>query len=283
MKPRERTADVRPDADDVHAFGYEDAALLAAPPSLRLDGRVAWVTGASRGLGRALAFAFAGAGAELLLTARSEGPLCEIVRAIRDTGGRAHALVGSVTDEEHIAEAVALAERRWGRLDILINNAGISSDLTRAEHVDHADWQRVLDVNLSAPFRCSCAALNLLEAGGAGSIVNVSSVHGHVGQERLVAYSASKGGLEMMTRSLALEWAARGVRVNTVAPGYLLTDMTVDLRTHERWREELTSRIPMGRFGAPSEVVGSVLFLAGPSSSYVTGSTLFVDGGWTAR
>jgi NAD(P)-dependent dehydrogenase (short-subunit alcohol dehydrogenase family) len=192
-------------------------------------------------------------------------------------------IAGSVTDADHLTEAIALAEQEWGRLDVLVNNAGISPDFTRSEFLADADWQRVLDVNLTAPFRCCRAALALLETSGTGSIVNVSSVHGHVGQERLVAYSASKGGLEMLTRSLALEWAPKGVRVNALAPGYVVTDMTSELLNHDRWGEALRGRIPMGRFGAINEIVSSVLFLASAASSYVTGATLFVDGGWMAR
>ena len=122
-----------------------------------------------------------------------------------------------------------------------------------------------------------------MEAAGGGTIVNVSSVHGSTGHERLSAYAASKGGLELLTRSLALEGAGRNIRVNALAPGYLETDMTRDLREHERWRAELLGKIPMGRFARPEELVGAMLFLAGPASSYMTGATLIVDGGWTAQ
>jgi NAD(P)-dependent dehydrogenase (short-subunit alcohol dehydrogenase family) len=167
-------------------------------------------------------------------------------------------------------------------VDVLINNAGISPSFRPSEAVDVAEFREVLDVNLAGAFSCAKAVLPLMEAGG-GSIVNVSSIHGHAGHERLAAYAASKGGLEMLTRTLAVEWAPRGIRVNAVAPGYLNTDMTTWLRAHEHWGAQLLSRIPMGRFGEPEEIVASVLFLAGPSSSYITGATLFVDGGWTAR
>jgi NAD(P)-dependent dehydrogenase (short-subunit alcohol dehydrogenase family) len=260
----------------------EDRQLLTTPPSLRLDGKVAWVTGASRGLGRTLAFAFAGAGAAVLLTARSADALGELADELRDGGVDVAVVAGSVSDATAIAAAIDAAGERWGRLDVLVNNAGISPSFVRAERLDMDVWRDVLDVNLSAPLVCARAALPLMEAAGGGSIVNVSSVHGARAHERLIAYAASKGGVEMVTRTLAVEWAPRGIRVNSVAPGYLETEMTVGLREHERWRSALLERIPLGRFGTTDEVAGAVLFLAGDASRYVTGTTLFVDGGWTA-
>jgi NAD(P)-dependent dehydrogenase (short-subunit alcohol dehydrogenase family) len=260
----------------------DDTALLTAPPSLRLDGKVAWITGASRGLGRTLAFAFAGAGAAVLLSARSAEALEELAGELRESGTDVAVVAGSVSDEAAIATAADVARDRWGRLDVLVNNAGISPSFVRSEGLDPEVWRDVLDVNLSAPLACARAALPLLEATGGGSIVNVSSVHGMRAHERLIAYAASKGGLEMVTRTLAVEWAPRSIRVNSVAPGYLETDMTTGLREHERWRAALLGRIPMGRFGTTGDVAGAALFLAGDASRYVTGTTLFVDGGWTA-
>jgi NAD(P)-dependent dehydrogenase (short-subunit alcohol dehydrogenase family) len=260
----------------------DDASLLAQPPTLALDGKVVWVTGASRGLGRAIAFALAGAGAELLLMARSSEALDDVAGTIRQAGGVAHVAVGSVSSPTDVAAAAAQIEQRWGRLDALINNAGISPSFRRSEAVDDDEFLAVLQVNLAGPFMTAKAALPLLEPGG-GSIVNVSSIHGTTGHERLAAYAASKGGLELLTRTLAVEWAPRGVRVNSIAPGYLNTDMTTWLRGHEHWGAELLAKIPMRRFGEPAEIVASVLFLAGPASSYITGATLFADGGWTAQ
>jgi NAD(P)-dependent dehydrogenase (short-subunit alcohol dehydrogenase family) len=140
----------------------------------------------------------------------------------------------------------------------------------------------VLDVNLVGALRCSQAAFALMGERG-GAIVNLSSVHGASGRERLAAYAASKGGVELLTRTLALEWVARGVRVNALAPGYLETDMTAGLRDHERLNAALLSKIPMGRFGRPSEVVGAAAFLLSDAATYVTGATLAVDGGWLAQ
>lgn len=258
-------------------------ASLPAPPALRLDGRVAWVTGASRGLGRALALALAGAGAELLLSARSGDAVRDVAEEIRAAGGRAEVAVGSVAEPGDVAAAAALAQRTWGRLDLLVNNAAVSPTFAPAERIGDDDWQQVLDVNLGGAFSCCKAALPLLRAAGPGaSVVNVSSVHGRAAHERLAAYAASKGGLELLTRTLALEWAQDGIRVNAVAPGYLQTEMTSGLRDHPHWGDALLARIPLRRFAAPAEIVGAILFLASDASSYVTGATLAVDGGWTA-
>jgi NAD(P)-dependent dehydrogenase (short-subunit alcohol dehydrogenase family) len=260
----------------------EDRELLTNPPNLRLDGKVVWITGASRGLGRALAFAFAGVGAEVLLCARSTDALGEVAGEIREHGGVAEVLAGSISDQAVIAQAAGLIDERWGKLDALINNAGISPAFVRAERLDDADWQATLAVNLSAPLHCCQAALPWLEHAGGGSIVNISSIHGTRAHERLIAYAATKGALEMVTRTLAVEWAPRGIRVNSLAPGYLETEMTVGLREHERWRELLMSRIPVRRFATVAEVIPIVLLMAGPGSSYMTGTTVYLDGGWTA-
>ena len=243
-----------------------------------------WITGASRGLGRALAFACAGAGAQLLLSARDEERLRSVAALITQAGGRAEVCAGSVTDAVHLGEAVALAEATWGRIDGLLNNAGISPAYGRAEKVDLAEFEQTLSVNLTGALACCQAALPLLARSRLGaSVVNVSSIHAGAAHERLVAYSASKAGLEMMSRTLALEWATRGIRVNCVAPGYIETDMTAGLQGSARHFNELVTRIPLGRFAGVSEIVGAVLFCAGGVSRYMTGTTLTIDGGWSAR
>jgi NAD(P)-dependent dehydrogenase (short-subunit alcohol dehydrogenase family) len=267
----------------MHEVLTEAPDLLRKPPDLRLDGRVAWVTGASQGLGRAIALAMAGAGAELLLTARNDSALNDVARLIHGAGGSAEVVRGSVTEPGDIAAAIDAADSRWGRLDVLVNNAGVGSSYRRAEQVSDDEFANVVGVNLAGAFACCRAAFPLLQRSSAASVVNVSSVHGHVGGARLAAYAASKGGLELLTRSLALEWAPRGIRVNAIAPGYLVTEMTAGLRAHERLGGELLARVPMGRFGEPNEIAAASLFLASDAASYITGATLLADGGWSAQ
>jgi NAD(P)-dependent dehydrogenase (short-subunit alcohol dehydrogenase family) len=259
-----------------------DAELLLAPPSLDMTGRSVWITGASRGLGRTMAYAFAGAGADLVLTARSAEALDAVAADLRSRGRTVRVAAGSVSDPALLARVVELATDAWGALDALVNNAGISPVFKRAELVLDDEWREVMETNLYAPFACAKAVLPLLEAARSASIVNVSSLHGTRAHERLIAYAASKGGLEMVTRTLAVEWAPRGVRVNSLASGYLETDMTTGLREHPKWRAELLRRVPLARFGSTSEIVSCAMFLASPLSSYVTGATLFADGGWSA-
>lgn len=248
-----------------------------------LDGKRIWITGGGRGVGRALALAFAAAGAELLLSGRSVDALETTAQGLRRTGAVAHVAPGSVTKAKDVEAAVGIASDVWGGLDVLINNAGISPSFVRSEKADIDEVRDILDVNLVGALRCCQAALPLMEAGGGGSIVNVSSIHGAVGHERLAAYAMSKGGLEMLTRTLALEWAPKRVRVNALAPGFITTDMTTGLRESEHWNSEFLRRIPMGRYAEPEEMVAAAGFLASDASSYVTGSTLTADGGWCAQ
>ena len=244
-----------------------------------LSGKVAWVTGAGRGVGRALAEGLAEAGATVVLQARSADELEVVREKIVANGGTAEVVVGDVTDEETAQRVTDLATERWGRLDVLVNNAGISPSLERSERISADDWRQVLDINLTGVFLCARAAGRVMLEQGSGSVVNMSSVHGQVGFPRLAAYSASKGGVEMLTRTLALEWAAAGVRVNAVAPGYLETQMTEGLRQSDRWAARLREKIPMGRFGRPEEIGAAACFLASPRAGYITGVTLVVDGG----
>lgn len=246
------------------------------------DVRVAWVTGASRGLGRAVALGLAAKGMALLLTSRSSRALERVAEEVRVLGGAdVLACPGSVEDGHDVGQAVQGAMARWGRLDVLVNNAGISPVMGEATRLRNDDLTRIVDTNLVGTMRCSQTAVKVMGPGS--SIVNISSVHASVGMAGLAAYSATKGGIEAFTRSLALECAPMGIRVNAVAPGYFETDMTGSLRADERWRKSLLDRIPMGRFGIPDEVAGLVCFLAGAQSSYLTGTTITIDGGWSAQ
>ncbi|MGE0820038.1 MAG: SDR family NAD(P)-dependent oxidoreductase [Candidatus Nanopelagicales bacterium] len=247
-----------------------------------LTGRRAWVTGASRGLGRAIALGLLAAGADVAVSARSEDALATIADEAEVDPSRVLVVPVAVDDSGQVERAAAAIAEGFGRLDALVNCAGVSPTFVRAEDVAEDDWKHVLDVNLTGTFLCARAAARLMLEGDGGSIVNVSSIHARVGMARLAAYSASKGGAEALTRTLALEWADRGIRVNSVTPGYFATEMTEGLRGHDRWRDMLLGRIPLGRFGEPDELVPAVLFLVSDGARYITGSSISVDGGWTA-
>ncbi len=245
-----------------------------------LTGRVAVVTGAGRGIGRGIAEALAGAGASVLLAGRTAASLVETAAAI---GAAASVQLADVAREADVLALRDAALARFGRIDILVNNAGINPIWRVIEKTSLADFQAILDVNLTGTFLC-CKYLGAeMAAAGAGAIINISSVAGHVGLTRSVPYCASKGGIEMLTKALAVEWAARGVRVNCLAPGYVDTDLTSGLLHHETLSKPFLDHTPMGRFGVTRDIAGAAVFLASDAASYMTGQSLVVDGGWTAH
>lgn len=250
--------------------------ISVSEPVLGTGPRV-WVTGASRGLGRAIAAGLSAAGARLVLTSRTDAALDEIYGLCGDTAIRAP---GSVADDGDVAAMADVIRRQWGGLDAVVHCAGISPVFRRGDQLDVGAWREIVDINLTGTFLVCQAAAALMTGGG--SIVTTSSVHARSGAGRLAAYSATKGGVESLTRALALDWADRGIRVNCLAPGYFNTDMTEDLRNNEHHRNRLLARIPLGVVGAPAQIVDVVRLLIGPGGGYITGAVIPVDGGWTA-
>ena len=246
------------------------------------EGRTAVVTGASRGIGRAIAEGFAEAGADVVPLARSESALEDVVRAVRERGVESRLETVDVAQSEAVE---ACFERVAGDLgvDIVVNNAGINPEaaLGPPEAVTDEGFEQVMAVNLEGAFACARAAESALRA-SEGVLVNVASVGGLVGLPRQHPYVASKHGLVGLTRSLALDWAP-GVRVNCLAPGYVATDLTEEVRADEQLRRSIEERTPLERFADPREIAAPAVFLASEMASYATGATLAVDGGWTAR
>ncbi len=246
-----------------------------------LGGKTALVTGGGTGLGRAMALALAEAGADVALAARRIEKLEEVAGEIRGMGRRSATVSLDLTEEESAGAAVSTAERALGPLDILVNNSGISGAGWAAD-LPLEEWDRVMATNLRGAFlMCQAAGRGMIERKG-GVIINVASVAGMVGIKMLSAYSASKGGLIQLTKTLALEWARHGVRVNALAPGYFLTDINREMFTSEPGEHMIKAHIPMGRVGIPDELEGAVVFLASDASRFMTGAALVLDGGQNA-
>lgn len=247
----------------------------------RLDGRVALVTGAGRGLGLGCAHALAQAGAEVLLVARTPADLEAAASAIADSGATAHVHVADVTDEQQVDGAVAAAQA-LGDLRICVNAAGTNRPGPARDYA-LADWDALFDVNVRATF-ATCRAVGdaLLRRGCGGSIINLSSQMGTVGYPGRVAYCATKHAVEGLTKALGVEWAPDGIRVNAVAPTFVETPLTRGMLQDPEFREEVHRRLPTGRLATVQQVADAVRYLACDASESVTGTVLRIDGGWTA-
>ncbi len=242
----------------------------------KLPDRVAIVTGGSRGIGRAIVEALAAEGAKVAVNyASSNGPADEAVAAITSAGGEAIALQADVSKADQVDNLIKTVMEKWGRVDILVNNAGITRD-TLLMRMKLEDWQAVIDLNLTGIFLCTRAVTKIMLKQKSGRIVNIASVAGQMGNPGQANYSAAKAGTIGFTKTMAKELASRGITVNAVAPGFIATDMTKNLKG----TEELLKYIPLGRFGQPEEVAGLVRFLtADPAAAYITGQVMNIDGG----
>ena len=248
----------------------------------RIDGEAAWVTGAAAGFGRIAALTLARAGAAVAVTDIDGDGAAGVAEEIAAAGGRALAITLDVADRGRVREAAAEIADALGGIGILINNAGIARR-GPTETLADEDWDAVVAVNMTAPFVCAREAGRYMLAAGAGRIVNIASIMGFVGNGLFphLAYQATKGGLINMTRSLAVEWAGRGVRVNGIAPSFFRTGFGSAVLTPETVGA-IEERTPLGRLGRPEELAGGILYLASPASSMVTGHVLAIDGGWLA-
>ena len=255
--------------------------MSTALDALRLDGRVAIVTGASRGLGRAMALALAGAGADVALAARAIPELEETARAIEKLGRRALVVPTDVTVYSQVETLVESAAVALGRLDIVVNNSGIATVMPAAE-MPPEDFRRTVEVNLVGVFNGCRAAAGRLIAQKSGKIINVASVVGALGMPGYAAYSASKGGVIALTRTLAVEWARHNIQVNAMAPGWFVTDMNSRAFDDPKLRERLLRDVPARRTGRIEEIGPLVVYLASPASDFMTGQTVFLDGGHSA-
>jgi NAD(P)-dependent dehydrogenase (short-subunit alcohol dehydrogenase family) len=264
--------------------GVEEQRSLAPADLFDLSGKVAIVTGSGRGLGKAMAIGLAAAGATVVTCSRTLEQAEQAADEIAKAGGEAAATRVDTSDRQSCEDLVGFGIERFGRLDVLVNNAGIDI-IKPVEEYGEDEWDQVVDINLKGYFLCAqLAGRRMLEQGTGGSIINNSSIASQVGVHGLIAYSAAKGGVNQLTRVMAVEWAQRGVRVNAVAPGYFENIMGGAAEEHNRAekQEQIITFTPMARRGLPEELVGPVVFLASDASSYVTGAVLYVDGGYSA-
>ncbi len=244
-----------------------------------LKGKAGIVTGASRGIGKGIAEGLAQAGANLAICARGLPALEKTAAGFRGYGTDVIAMKADVSVKAEVENLVNRTLERFGRIDFLFNNAGITH---RAPSEDFPEewWDEVIRVNLKSVFLCSQAVARVMIKQGGGKIINTSSLIAVTGGKSIPAYAASKGGVAQLTKALANDWAKYRINVNAIGPGYIITDLTAPLIEDKQRYQELSARIPMGRWGKPDDLAGAAVFLASQASDYVTGQTIFVDGGW---
>jgi NAD(P)-dependent dehydrogenase (short-subunit alcohol dehydrogenase family) len=250
--------------------------------TISLEGKVAVITGASRGLGRAMALALGGAGAKLALVSRDRAKLDETAAEAAKLGAEAAVFQVDVTDEEQVRKLEHNVKGRFGPADILINNAGIAIRKTVVDYTLE-EWHSVMDTNLTSVFLMCRSFVPHMRGRGYGRVINISSIMGHISLPLRSAYSASKAGVLGFTRALALELATEGISVVAISPGPFATEMTAPLRSSPEQLEQFNSSVPMQRWGEPDEVGKLALFLCSDGAGYITGTDIVIDGGWTTR
>jgi NAD(P)-dependent dehydrogenase (short-subunit alcohol dehydrogenase family) len=245
-----------------------------------LRGKVGMVTGSTRGLGEVAAMALAKAGADVAVCGRNKDDLRRVSAAIEDLGRDSAGFVLDVTSKAKVHEGVGRILDHYGRIDILINNAGVNHRVPVLDFSEEA-WDQVINTNLKGYFLVAQIVVPQMLERGYGKVINMSSILGTVALPNQLAYASSKGGVDQMTKVMALEWAKMGVRVNAIGPTYFETELVAQLRNDPERFNFINERTPMGRWGYPNELEGIVIFLAAPASDFITGQTIYIDGGWT--
>ena len=246
-----------------------------------VKGKVVLITGSTRGLGRTLAEGFADAGAIVIINGRTSERVQEAVEAIRLTEGKAEGYAFDVSDQVAVKNAVIEIERDVGPIDVLINNAGIQRRAP-LEELTYEDWKKVIDVNLSSVFLVSqLVAANMIKR-RQGKIINITSLNAEMARPSIGNYCAAKGGLKMLTKSMATEWGKYNIKTNAIGPGYFSTDLTKKLEKDVEFDTWVKQEVPLGRWGVPEDLIGTAIYLASDASNYVNGHTVYVDGGWQA-
>lgn len=246
----------------------------------RLNGKVAMVTGSSKGLGETAAMALAKAGADVAVCGRNRVDIDRVVERLKAVGSRAAGFVLEVTSSETVQQGAETILNHFGRVDILLNNAGTNYRVPVLEYPE-AEWDRVISTNLKGYYLVAKAIVPRMIENGYGKVINMSSILGRIGIINQLAYASAKGGVDQMTKIMAIEWAKLGVRVNAIAPTYFETEMVKQIRNDKERFDFINTRTPMGRWGQLEEIEGIVVFLASPASDFITGQSIAIDGGWT--
>jgi len=246
---------------------------------MRLKGKVALITGSTRGIGKEFAIGFAKEGADIIVNGRNLEKVKAVANEIENLGVRSIAIHGDVSSSQDVARMVEEAINQFGRIDILVNNAGINPFILEAEKIKEEGWDQVLDVNLKGVFLCCQAVGKKMIQQGGGKIINISSTAGILGEQGFLPYSVSKAGVTVLTRVLAYEWSRYNILINAIAPGFVAGGMNAPILNKEILVSGLTQKVPIKRLGKPEEIVSLALFLASEESSYINGTTIVADGG----